>query len=247
MKIDDLRIPPEVAHHLGHYVYLYVDPRDDKPFYVGKGVGERVLSHLSEAAESRKCAKIANLRAGGLEPRIDILAHGLRDEETALRIEAAVIDLLGLDALTNEVRGWRSLQVGRIPLPVLKTYYAAKPVTVDVPALLIRINRLYRHNMSAQELYEATRGVWKLGRRCERAKYAFAVFEGVVREVYEIQSWHPAATTPYATRDASQLTTNGRLEFIGHVAEAVRDRYVDGSVAAQFRQGLQSPVVYVNC
>jgi uncharacterized protein len=76
--------------------------------------------------------------------------------------------------LTNEVRGWRSLQLGRIPLSELTMYYAAKPVTVEVPALLIRINRLYRHNMTPQELYEATRGVWKLGARCTKARYAFA-------------------------------------------------------------------------
>lgn len=244
----DLNIRPEVAHRLGYYVYLYVDPRNNKPFYVGKGQGGRMLSHLSEEAESRKCALIAELRAEGREPRIDILAHALRDEETAFRIEAAVIDLFGLDALTNEVRGWRSLQLGRIPLAVLTTYYAAKPVTVEVPALLIRINRLYRHNMSEQELYEATRGVWKLGPRCTKARYAFAVFEGVVREVYEIESWHPAATTPYVTRDASQLKTHGRQELVGRVAgAAIRDAYVGRSVAEYFKQGLRSPVVYVNC
>lgn len=244
---EELEIRPEVAHRLGYYVYLYIDPRNEQPFYVGKGQGERALSHLSEAAESRKCARIEELKAEGKAPRIDILAHGLRDEETAFRIEAAVIDLFGLDALTNEVRGWRSLQLGRIPLSELNMYYAATPVIVDVPALLIRINRLYRHNMTAQELYEATRGVWKLGARCAKAQYAFAVFEGVVREVYEIESWHPAATTPYATRDASQLTTAGRREFLGHVARpAVRDAYVGRSVADYFPQGLQSPVVYVN-
>lgn len=34
-------------------VYLYIDPRDEQPFYVGKGQGDRALSHLSEEAESR--------------------------------------------------------------------------------------------------------------------------------------------------------------------------------------------------
>ena len=127
-------------------------------------------------------------------------------------------------------------------------YYAATPVDVEVPALLIRINRLYRHNMTPLELYEATRGVWKLGARCTKAQYAFAVFEGVVREVYAIESWHPAATTPYTTRDASQLKTAGRREFLGRVVDArVRDAYVGRSVASEFPQGLQSPVVYVNC
>lgn len=242
------RDPPEVAHRLGYYVYLYVDPRNGQPFYVGKGQGDRALSHLSEEAESRKCARIAELRGEGKEPRIDILAHALRDEETAFRIEAAVIDLFGLDVLTNEVRGWRSLELGRIPLSELKMYYAAKPVDVEVPALLIRINRLYRYNMTPEELYEATRGVWKLGMRCRKAQYAFAVFEGLVREVYAIDSWHAAATTPYATRDASQLKTVGRREFVGRVADtAVRETYVGRSVARQFPQGLQNPVVYVNC
>jgi hypothetical protein len=246
--LHDPDIRPEVAERLGCYVYLYIDPRDEKPFYVGKGKGGRALSHLSAAAESRKCAKLNELRSVGLKPRIDILAHGLRDEETAFRVEAAVIDLFGLDALTNEVRGWRSLQLGRIPLSELTTYYAAKPVDVIVAALLIRINRLYRHNMTPEELYEATRGVWKLGARCGKARYAFAVFEGVVREVYEIESWHAAATTPYLTRDAAQLTTNGRREFTGRVADAaVRDAYVGGSVSDQFRPGSQSPVLYVNC
>lgn len=246
--IEELRVPPEVAHRLGHYVYLYIDPRNEQPFYVGKGQGGRALSHLSEAAESRKCARIAELRAEGKEPRIDILAHELRDEETAFRIEAAVIDLFGLDALTNEVHGWRSLQLGRIPLPELTMYYAATPVDVRVPALLIRINRLYRYNMTPQELYEATRGVWKVGPRCTKAQYAFAVFEGLVREVYAIESWHAAATTPYTTRDASRLTTAGRREFLGRIADAaVRDAYVGRSVARQFPRGLQNPVVYVNC
>lgn len=245
---DDPHIRPEVAHRLGYYVYLYVDPRDGQTFYVGKGQGHRMLSHLSEEAESRKCIRIAELRAAGLAPRVDILAHALRDEETAFRIEAAVIDLFGLDVLTNEVRGWRSLQLGRIPLPELTVYYAATKVDVTVPALLIRINRLYRHNMSAQELYEATRGVWKLGARCTKARYAFAVFEGVVRQVYEIESWHPAATTPYMTRDATQLKTHGRREFIGSVADpAVCEAYVGRSVADEFRRGLQNPVVYANC
>jgi hypothetical protein len=245
---EELRIAPEVARRLGYCVYLYIDPRDGQPFYVGKGQGGRALSHLSDEAESRKCARIAELRAEGKSARIDILAHALRDEETAFRIEAAIIDLFGLDALTNEARGWRSLQLGRIPLSELTMYYAATPVEVDEPALLIRINRLYRHNMTPQELYEATRGVWKVGPRRTKVKYAFAVFEGVVREVYAIESWHPAATTPYATRDASQLKTAGRREFIGRVADAaIRQAYVGRSVSRHFPPGLQNPVVYVNC
>ena len=54
---------------------------------------------------------------------------------------------------------------------------------------LIRINELYRGGMNETELYDATRGIWKVGEERVKAKYAFAVFEGVIREVYEISQW----------------------------------------------------------
>lgn len=241
------RIPPEVAQRLGHYVYAYFDPRSklNIPFYVGKGHGNRALEHLTASGESRKVCVLNELQALGLRPRIEILAHQLPDGETALRIEAAVIDLLGLGVLTNQVRGWRSVQLGRVPLDELIGYYGAKPVEVNDPVLLIRINKLYRHGMSDDELYDVTRGVWKLGPRRTHAKYAFAVFQGVVREVYEIRGWYPAWTTPYKYQ--RKVDAPGRWEFVGFKAqEPVRSLYRLRSVAHYFRPGQRSPVVYVD-
>ena len=242
-----LAIPPEVAEHLGYYVYLYVDPRDDKPFYVGKGRGRRVLAHLSTRGESRKARVLEELREAGLEPQLDILARELADEETALRIEAAVIDLLGLDNLTNLVRGSQSIKLGRVPLQELITQYMARPVwDIEEPVLLIRINQRYRPRMSPEALNEATRGIWKLGPRREGAKYAFAVFEGVVREVYEIGEWHPAGTLEYKTRTVG--SKEGRWEFDGCVApEAIRARYLGSSVNTYLAKHSQYPIKYVNC
>lgn len=60
-------------------------------------------------------------------------------------------------------------------------FYLDEPVNIEDPVLPIRINRRFRHDMTAQELYEATRGIWVPGRRREKASYAFAVFEGVVQ------------------------------------------------------------------
>lgn len=242
-------IPPEVAAFLGYYVYLYIDPRSEKPFYVGKGQGERILAHLGASGESRKDSVLQELEQAQLEPRLEVLAHGLDTEETALRIEAAAIDLLGLDYLTNEVRGWRSIQLGRIPLEELIALYAADPVSIEDPVLLIRINRLYRYDMSDRALYEATRGIWKLGTRREKAQYAFAVFEGVVREVYEIREWYPAGTLEYETRDEELSDKrHERWEFEGEVApKAIRDKYLNRSVADYLPRGSQNPVRYVNC
>jgi hypothetical protein len=44
--------------------------------------------------------------------------------------------------------------------------------------------------------------------RARKAKYALAVFDGVVREVYAIESWQPAGSARYSTR--SGLAVPGR-------------------------------------
>ena len=43
--------------------------------------------------------------------------------------------------------------------------YVAERVDIEDPVLLIRISQRYEPGMSAQELYEATRGIWKLSPR----------------------------------------------------------------------------------
>ncbi len=248
LESEIARLPPGVAEHLGHYVYLYIDPVTGRPFYVGKGKGARVLAHMNVTGESRKAQRIAELKSRKLVPRLEILAHGLPSEEVAFRIEAAVIDLLGLDDLTNLVSGWKSLQFGRIPLNELIVYYGARPVDITHPALLIRINRLYRHGMSGNALYDSTRGCWKLGSRRETAKFALAVFHGVVREVYRIEKWHQAGTTECRSGLFPDRRPSSRCEFTGYVAPPkIRDRYFGKSVEQYFRKGQQSPVVYVNC
>jgi hypothetical protein len=243
-----LRLAPEVAEELGFYVYLYIDPRTEKPFYVGKGQGGRALAHVNVQGESRKARILAELKEKSLKPRIDILCHKLADAQTALHVEAAIIDALELGELTNEVRGWRTSMHGRAPLSELAVMYGARPVTVDDPSLLIRINRLFTTTMDPHSLYEATRGSWRLGPSRSEARYAMAVFNGVVRAVYEIQEWHPGGTTAYTTRDTSRMARPGRWEFVGREAPPeILAKYLGRKVTDYVPRGLQSPVVYVNC
>ena len=235
-------IPKDVARQLGHYVYIYIDPRTGKPFYVGKGVGQRALAHLSSEVEDQKRQILQELESAGQKPRIDILAHRLPDKETALRVEAAVIDLFNLDKLANRMRGWRSIELGRWPLADLVAHYAAKPVHIDDPVLLIRINKLYRPGMSPDELYEVTRRAWRAGRRRETARFACAVFEGVVREVYEIGQWRIALPRE------GEAWEGERWEFVGEIAdESIRSKYRDRRVESYFTRGSQNPIIYVNC
>src|SRR5260370_41872082 len=108
---DDLRrIPRDVARKLGYYVYAYVNPLDDRIFYAGKGKGQRALAHLQDTSRTDKAATIRQIRAKGKLPDIHIVSHGLKDEQTALRIEGAIIDALRLPSLTNRDRCPRAME-----------------------------------------------------------------------------------------------------------------------------------------
>lgn len=120
-------------------------------------------------------------------------------------------------------------------------------VEIDEPALLIRIPRAYRPGMSREALYEATRGHWKIGPRRKCAELAMAVVDGTVREVYVIDGWHPAGTTPVAV-PVHETAPPDRWEFTGSVAPGeIRSKYLGRSVKGYFPRGYQTPFAYVNC
>lgn len=120
-------------------------------------------------------------------------------------------------------------------------------VNVAEPALLIRIARLYHDQMTSDELYEAVRGVWKVGAARNNVKLVFAVANGIVREVFVVHQWHPAGTTRYVTRNMKDVQVNGRWEFTGIPAsDKIRNEYVGKSVAHYFQRGNVNPVFYVN-
>ncbi len=239
--------PAGVVEQIGWYVYLYLDPRNKEIFYVGKGEGDRVFAHLEEQSESKKMQRIKEIRTAGFEPHLEILRHNLPDEDTAYLLESAVIDLLGIPPLTNRVKGHDSSEFGRMTITQIVGEYNLENAEIDDPVLLIRINQNFYHGMSAMELYENTRGIWKLGERRETARYALAVYRGVVREVFHIESWHPAGSTPYTTRD-EDLTDSAKWEFVGDVAgEEIRQKYLFKSVKDRFPFGFAGSVKYENC
>jgi uncharacterized protein len=219
---------------------------DDRIFYVGKGTGSRLLAHARGHGNDRTSKLIAKIRRAGLEPRIDVLAHGLPNEQAALRVEAAVIDAIGRAALTNDVGGWGSVRFGRHRLTELVASYARRPAKIREAAILIRITHRYRPDLTPVELYDGTRSAWVVGQRREAARFAFAVNEGVVREVYEIARWFPGGTT--LTSLTKHRPPKSRWEFVGRLApKDIRRRYIGRYVGDQFRHGAQNPIAYVNC
>lgn len=236
------KFPKEIKDNIKYYVYLYIDPDTDEIFYVGKGQGDRVFSHLNDTNESEKTQKIKEIQGKGKQPKIEILIHGLGEEEAA-RVEASVIDLIGIDKLTNKVHGWRSSLYGRLTVEQLVQRYKNEKAEIEEPSILIRINRNFFYGMTPAELYDATRGSWLIGENREKAKFAFAVYGGVVQEVYTILSCYKAGQT-FSTRDNTGV--DNRWEFIGNVApDEIREKYINKSVEHYFKPGAQSPFIYV--
>ncbi|HSI38762.1 MAG TPA: hypothetical protein VK946_06800 [Methylotenera sp.] len=121
-------------------------------------------------------------------------------------------------------------------------------IIIDVPAMLIDIHQRYYDGITALELYEATRGAWRVGSRREGARYAFAVAGNVIRDVYEIDGWYRAGTTPYRIKPFDNFIVDGRWEFIGKLAPgAMRSKFNGQSVAGYFNKSQQNQVAYANC
>lgn len=243
-----------VIKELKYYVYIYSNPINGEVFYVGKGKGDRVFQHLDEDSDSQKANYLKDLLSQGLQPKLEILIHGLDDEETALRVESSIIDLIGIKNLTNKQSGHKSATFGRMTLKQIVAIYDKQKVNIEDPAILIRINKAFRYSMTEMELYEYTRGKWKLDpQRASKAKYGIAVFEGIVQEVYEIHHWYKAGST-FSLRlenENNELDVkekwDGRWEFIGNLApQHIRDRYKFKSVEHYFLRGNANPIMYQN-
>lgn len=91
--------------------------------------------------------------------------------------------------------------------------------------LLIRvaicINQQHEFCLNAADFYNCARGLWRVNRkRAEKANYAFAVYQGVIKEVYEIERWVPVTKNRsdfWLERLRSQGRTISPLEHEGGV------------------------------
>jgi hypothetical protein len=126
---------------------------------------------------------------------------------------------------------------------------------VKEPVVAITINRQYpRAAGDPKELYQVTRSMWRLNiERANRARYAFAVYQGVIKEVYEVEQWMPATeSTRRFWREKENLqgedfgdTHDGRSEFIGEIApQEIRKKYVGKKLPGR---PSQNPIRYFNC
>lgn len=238
-----IQFSQSVIDKIRSYVYLLKDPRNGQIFYIGKGTGNRIFTHINEAIhnpmETDKLKRIRRIRKSGREVQYEILRHGLEEEE-ALEVEAAIIDYISPSKLTNENIGSDSTKRGRMTIPEIIAAYDPQPIIIQEPALLITPRKLYKRNISAKQLYEITRGNWVIGKNRDKVKYAFALKSGVVLQVYRIDKWNPVKA-----RSLEQKRQN-RWRFNGEKAINM-EHYIGKSVLSYFARGSRNPIKYVNC
>ena len=106
--------------------------------------------------------------------------------------------------------------------------YRRTAMNITEPALVVKINQTYRDGISTEELYEITRGIWKIDkRRRDSIRYVLGAANGLIREVYSVDHWQDAGTDPYYFREHTPESLEGRSEFVGGVApDDIRDKYI---------------------
>jgi phage terminase small subunit len=103
-----------------HYVYALTSPLDyGKPFYIGKGSGDRRVQHfrsvskeMAGAETSDKFKIIKAIRDAGLQPGATVRSHH-DEEEAALTEERRVIEEIGLDNLVNKSIGGEGVKTNK--------------------------------------------------------------------------------------------------------------------------------------
>lgn len=240
---------------LKYYVYMLLDPTDNKPFYVGKGIDNRVFNHLACAltdtdTSNAKYDKIREIVQSGQTVKHIIVRHGLSESE-AFQIEASIIDTLtycGL-LLSNIVAGHNSIEKGLMTSEEIVRLYNAQPLSeMGLDCVLININRTYKRGNGTDPIYKATKETWLISeRRIPQLKYVLSEFRGLIVEVFEVQKWYPKQRPKNKTTDKGekiQVEVIG-WGFDGNVApDEIRNLYINKSVAHLKQKGAAQVIRY---
>jgi hypothetical protein len=238
--------PPGVAAKLGCYVYLLVDPRSGRPFFVGRGRGDRCHRHV-DAARGRASTddpsskyplldRIREVEAGGRAVQVEILRHGLTPAEADL-VESSVADALGLLHATQLDPQRRSaVEVGAALAKRAK-------FKRDHQVVLLRVDP-----QGAPTEYPSVRHGWPIGRPWidtdsrRSPLWAVVVAAGdLVDAVYRIDGWEPSP------RPTGAGAGGEHYSFVGTPAPELDARYAGRSVRDYLGTGAPGAVTYVGC
>jgi uncharacterized protein len=242
MQSDINSFTEDVAEKLKWYVYRLIDPRNGETFYIGKGKGNRVFSHIHVADGlegdelDNKIRRIHAIQGSRFEVAHVIHRHGM-SEETALEVEAALID--AYPGITNIASGVGASDFGAMHSMEIIRRYSAEPAVFRHKALLINVNRSFEET----SLYEAVRYAWKVSKsKAEQADVILAIVRGLIVGAFVADAWVDATTENFPGRD----NWPGRRGFIGREAsKEFQSLYVGKRVPDNYRKkGAANPIKY---
>lgn len=237
-----------VSEKLEAYVYALIDPRDNLPFYIGKGRGNRVFSHVACALEEPQISdKYDQIRAivtneDKTKNKVGhlILRHGMPDE-TAFAVESALIDFCTVidQNSTNIVLGHGASAFGAMTSDEIIRKYQTEPLAeIEKGFVLININKTYKRAKGQKSYYEATKESWPISKsRICSLNYALSEYRGFIVEVFEISEWYEVHAPDKNGKQRIRWGFNGRV-----AGDEVRSRYLNKSV--QKLQGAAFPIRY---
>jgi len=228
------------AEKLKFYVYCLIDPRDEKPFYIGKGKGNRVFEHAQSSLDfelvSDKLEKIREIKRKGFKVKHIIIRHGLSEDE-AFKIESSLIDFMRHfgKGLTNEVFGHGTFKFGLMTANEIISAYNAKPLkSLQHNVVIININKTYERAKGGISIYKATHESWIISeKRRLILEYALSEYKGIIVGVYKINEWYKSPDGPR------------RWGFKGEEAnDDIKNIYLNKSVKHTKKRGAANPIKY---
>jgi hypothetical protein len=232
---------------LMHYVYAYVDPRDNKVFYIGVGRGDRIFSHyLRRKVDVCEKSRIINeIIDADLMPKMLILRDGLKTQSEALLVESVWIDICqsqffdttSFSRLTNMVMGHHTNSHGIRTAKTIEAQYSPESNTIneedftDGGVLLVTLRQSFERGA---DLYNATRMAWRVNeKRIKNVKYVMPLYNNIIRDVFEPEIWERVKSQP------SKHYFEGKRS----INKKIRDKYI-GRLWKKY--GMQmNPIQYV--
>lgn len=102
---------------------------------------------------------------------------------------------------------------------------------MDANSIIIKINQKFYEDISKKDLYEITRKFWRIDeKKIDSIKKAYAVANGVVQAVYEVQKWH-------ISRDSNRKYFDGIEINDVNVGKTIPEEYS--------KKGMAYPILYV--
>jgi len=263
------KFSPETIEKLEYYIYVLIDPRDSKIFYVGKGSKNRIFDHVADALKQEnqniktdKFDVIRDIYDEKKEVKHYIIRHGLKkndikeDEDIAYIVESVLIDFLTFKdfsevaKLTNRVAGFDAFDRGIKTVEQLESDYNCKPIEkFEHNILAININQTYGINSERHpNIYQATRKSWPLNlKNANKVDLIFSEYHNIVRAIFipdpnNNNKWNWTRTNP---DEQNKRKFRYAFDGIACTDENILDKYIGKSLPKK-KKGDQKAIHYLN-